>query len=34
MIDNGTTPVRTGSGPGQLQRSLGTPNSMLDEFDF
>jgi aquaporin Z len=34
MIDNGTTPVRTDSGPGQLQRSLGTPNSMLDEFDF
>jgi len=26
--------VWTDSGPGQLQRSLGTPNSMLDEFDF
>jgi aquaporin Z len=34
MIDDGTTPVRTDSGPRHLQRSLGTPNSMLDEFDF
>jgi aquaporin Z len=34
MIDDGTTPVQTDSGRRQLQRSLGTPNSMLHEFDF
>jgi aquaporin Z len=34
MIDDGTTPVRTGDDRRQLQRSLGTPNSMLAEFDF
>jgi aquaporin Z len=34
MMDDGTTTVQTDSGRHQLQRSLGTPNSMLEEFDF
>src|SRR3954447_4136952 len=33
MIDDGTA-VQTDSGRRQLLRSMGTPNSMLDEFDF
>jgi aquaporin Z len=34
MVDDGTAPVQTQSGHRQLQRSLGTPNSTLHEFDF
>jgi aquaporin Z len=34
MPVDGTTPVQTDGGRRQLLRSLGTPNSMLDEFDF
>jgi aquaporin Z len=34
MPVDGTTPVQTDGGRRQLFRSLGTPNSMLDEFDF
>jgi aquaporin Z len=34
MPVDGTTPVQTERGRRQLLRSLGTPNSMLDEFDF
>jgi aquaporin Z len=34
MMDDGTTPVQAQRGQRQLQRSLGTPNSMLHEFDF
>jgi aquaporin Z len=33
MMD-GTAPARTDGDRSQLQRSLGTPNSMLHEFDF
>jgi len=34
VIDDGAALAQTGDGRRQLQRSLGTPNSMLDEFDF
>ena len=34
MSDKGTTTVTPNHGQHQLQRSLGTPNSMLHEFDF
>src|SRR6476661_2352756 len=34
MSDDQTAAVAADTGRRQLQRSLGTPNSMLDEFDF
>ncbi len=34
MIDDGAAPALNEAGRRQLLRSLGTPNSMLDEFDF
>ena len=34
MVDGGTAHVGDDVGRRQLQRSLGTPNSMLEEFDF
>lgn len=34
MVDGGTAHAGGDAGRRQLQRSLGTPNSMLEEFDF